>query len=238
MIQFRPPSPLPVGYQVSIRNLLGITFLTVLIFIVLGVIIVQLDQTIFDEARDRTEAMLWFALLLATSVLTATGYVLAWRTPLGWGIVGMTRPTRRWILIAVAVGVILFFVGERVDSALGLGILADFKREFGSGLESEVGVISLLAARVLLLPLALEVYFRGVLLNFFANRLGQEAGLFVSSILFAGLFFSPSIPISMAYGFIYGIAYGLLFLRSGSLWPAIVGHATLGGLVVAKAAWV
>lgn len=237
MISFKPPSPLPAGYQVSIRNLFGITFLTVLIFIVLGAIIVQLDPTIFGPDRNRAEALLWFALLLTTGVLTATGYVLAWRTPARWGIIGLTRPEPRWIAISVAVGVILFFLGERVDAALGLGILADFQREFGPGLTNQVGLISLFAARMLLLPMALEVYFRGVLLNFFTARFGPEAGLFVSSILFAGLFFRPDLPVSMAYGFIYGIAYGLLFLRAGSLWAAIAAHATLGGLIVAKAAW-
>ena len=41
----------------------------------------------------------------------------------------------------------------------------------------------------------------------------------------------------MAYGFIYGLAYGLLFMRSGSLWAPIAAHGTLGALIVAKAAW-
>jgi membrane protease YdiL (CAAX protease family) len=77
-----------------------------------------------------------------------------------------------------------------------------------------------------------------LLLNFFANRFGPEAGLFIAAVLFAGLFFRPDLPISLAYGFIYGIAYGLLFVRSGSLWPAIVAHGTVSALIVAKAAWV
>lgn len=237
MITLKPPPQLPVGYQVSVRNLFGITFLSVLIFVVLGVIIVQLDPTIFGPNRNRAEALLWFALLLTTGVLIATGYVLAWRTPARWGIIGLTRPEPRWIVIAVCVGAVLFFLGERADHGFGLGIMDDFRKEFGTGLHTQMGLVSLFAARMVLLPLALEIYFRGIMFNFFAGRFGPEAGLFISSILFAGLFFRPDLSISMAYGFIYGLAYGLLFLRSGSLWVSIAAHGTLGALIVAKAAW-
>jgi membrane protease YdiL (CAAX protease family) len=238
MISFKPPQPLPVGYQVSIRNVLGITFLSVLFFVIFGVIVVQLDPTIFKGNRNQAEALLWFSLLLATGVLTATGYVLAWRTPLRWGIVGLIRPEAQWILIAITIGAGLFFIGDRADSFFNLGIISDFRAQFGAGLKTQAGLVSLFAARILLLPIALEVYFRGVLLNFFANRFGPEAGVFIAAALFAGLFFRPDLPVSMAYGFIYGITYGLLFIRSGSLWPAIVANATVSALIVAKAAWV
>ncbi|MFT5540132.1 MAG: membrane protease YdiL (CAAX protease family) [Alphaproteobacteria bacterium] len=238
MISFKLPQPLPVGYRVSIRNVLGITFLSVLFFVIVGAIIAQLDPGIFKDNRNRAEALLWFSLLLTTGVLTATGYVLAWRTPQRWGIVGLIRPEAQWILIAITVGAVLFFVGERADNFFRLGIMGDFRDQFGTGLKTQVGLVSLFAARVLLLPIALEVYFRGVLLNFFATRFGPEAGLFIAAILFSGLFFRPDLPISMAYGFIYGIAYGLLFVRSGSLWPAIVANGTVSALIIAKAAWV
>ncbi len=238
MIQFRSPAPLPVGYRVTLRNLIGIVALAVLVFVLLGVIVVQIEDDIFSPERNRAESLLWFALLAFTAVMVATGYVLAWRSPQRWGIIGLVRPHPRWILIAVASGAVLFFLGERLDDAFRFGILADFEREFGAAIATEVGLLSMLAARALLLPVALEVLFRGVLLNFLANRLGQEAGLFVSALLFAGLFFNAELPISMAYGFIYGLVYGLLFLRSGSLWTAIVAHGTLGALIVAKVAWV
>ncbi len=237
MIRLQAPPPLPVGYRVTLRNLIGITFLAVLVFVVLGVIVVQLDPTIFKPTRNRAESLLWFSLLLATGIFTATGYVLAWRTPERWGIVGMVRPHPRWILIALATGAALFFVGERVDALSHFGIAADLKTEYGTAISTQIGLILLLAARGVVLPVAFEIYFRGVLFNFLANRFGVEISLLVSSIAFAGLFFQPHLPVSMAYGFIYGIAYGLLFLRSGTLWTAIVANGAVGALMVAKAAW-
>src|SRR5690606_30664982 len=135
---------------ISVRNLLGITALAVLVFVLLGIIVVQLDPTIFTRGRASSESFLWFALLAFTSVLTATGYVLAWRTRERWGIVGLVRPHPRWILIAVATGTVLFFIGERADHMFGFGIDAAFKREFGASLAAEVGLLSLFAARGLL----------------------------------------------------------------------------------------
>lgn len=237
MIRFQAPPPLPVGYQVSIRNFLGVTLLMVLFVVLLGVIAVRLDPTIFTPKRDPSESLLWACLLLFTGVLVATGFVLAWRAPERWGIIGLVPPERRWVLIAVATGVVLFFIGERTDTLFHLGIHAHYKAQFGIGLDSQVGLISLFAALALLFPIATEVYFRGVLLNFLANRIGQEAGLFIAALLYAGLYFRPDLPISAAYGLVYGLAFGLLFLRSGSLWTAIIASGTIGALIVAKAAW-
>jgi membrane protease YdiL (CAAX protease family) len=237
MITLKPRSELPVDYKVSLRNVLGITLFTVLVAVLLGVIVVQLDHSIGAADGDPIKKVLWIFLILLTGVLTATGYVLAWRTPLRWGIIGLTPPEPRWVLISVAVGAVLFFLGERADHVLRLGILENFRAQFGTGLKSQVGLLSMLAVFGLLRPIALEVYFRGVLLNYFVNRIGAEAGLFVTSLLFAGLYFQPDLPANMAYGFVYALAFGLLFLRSGSLWNAVVAHATVGVLFVAKVAW-
>lgn len=238
MIRFQAPPPLPVGYKVSIRNMLGITVLALLVMLLLGVILVRFDPTIFTPDRNPGESLLWFALMIFTGVLIATGYVLAWRTPERWGIIGLTQPHPRWVLIAIASGAVLFFVGEQVDALMQLGIHANYKEAFGPATGTEIGLISLFAAMAVLFPIALEIYFRGVLLNFLANRIGQEAGLFIAALAFAALYFRPDLPISMAYGFVYGIVYGLLFVRSGTLWTAIVASGTVGALIVAKAAWV
>jgi hypothetical protein len=237
MITLKPRSELPVDYKVSLRNVLGITLFMVLVAVLLGVIVVQLDHSIGAADGDPIKKVLWIFLILLTGVLTATGYVLAWRTPLRWGIIGLTPPEPRWVLISVAVGAVLFFLGERADHVLRLGILENFHSQFGAGLKSQVSLLSMLAVFGLLRPIALEVYFRGVLLNFFVNRIGAEAGLFVTSLLFAGLYFQPDLPANMAYGFVYALAFGLLFLRSGSLWNAVVAHATVGVLFVGKVAW-
>lgn len=237
MIRLQGPPPLPVGYRVTLRNLIGITFLAVLAFVVIGAILVQLDPAIVSPNHNSAESLLWFALLTATGILAATGYVLAWRTSERWGIVGLVQPHPRWILIAVAAGVMLFFVGERADAVFRLGFMADFRATFGPAISAQIGLVSLLVAFAVVMPIAFEIYFRGLLFNYLSNRFGIEVGLFVSSLAFAGLFFHPHLPVSMLYGFVYGIVFALLFMRSGTLWTSIVANGTVGALMVAKAAW-
>lgn len=237
MITFKPRPELPINYVVSLRNVLGVTFLALLVATLLGVIVVQIDPAIGAAGKDPIKKVLWVFLVLLAGVLTATGYVLAWRTPKRWGIVGLTPPQPRWVLISVAVGTVLFFLGERVDHLLKLAILDSFRAQFGAGLKTEVGLLSMMVVFGLVRPIALEIYFRGVLLNFCVGRFGSEIGLFVTALLFSGLYFQAGQPANMAYGFVYGLAFGLLFLRSGSLWNAIAAHATVGVLFAAKAAW-
>ncbi|MEE8140610.1 MAG: type II CAAX endopeptidase family protein [Alphaproteobacteria bacterium] len=233
-----PPHPDPaLPYRITIRNFIGITLMTVLIFVIGGVIVVRLDPSIFTKERAVLDNLLWFSLLASVGVLASTGYVLASRTAMGWAIIGLTRPEARWVLIAVSAAAALFFAGERLDALMGLGIMEGTRASYGATLESEVGLIGLMAVLAIILPISLEIYFRGVLFNFLRPMLGLEAAIGVSALAYALLFFNPMVPVYMAYGVVHGVVFCLLFVRSGSLWTAIVANGTLAALTVAKVAW-
>lgn len=233
-----PPSPDPaLPYRITLRNLVGITLLSVLIFVIGGVILVQIDPTLFTPEREPMDKLLWVSFLATAGVLASTGYVLASRTNLGWGIIGLTRPHPRWILIAVATAAALFFAGERLDAVLSLGIIESTRANFAPSLGTEVGVVGLIAVMALVLPIPLEIYFRGVVFNYLRGLLGPEAAIGISSAIYGAVYYNPAIPIYMAYGVIHGAAFAVLFLRSGSLWTAIAANGTLGTLLMAKVAW-
>jgi|GEM_PF-2424483 len=233
-----PPHPDPtLSYRITIRNFIGITLMTVLIFVIGGIIVVRLDPSIFTKERALLDNLLWFSLLASVGVLASTGYVLASRTAMGWAIIGLTRPEARWVLIAVSVAAALFFAGERLDALMGFGIMESTRASYAATLKSEVGLIGLMAVLAIILPISLEIYFRGVLFNFLRPMLGLEAAIGVSALVYGLLFFNPSIPVYMAYGVVQGAVFCLLFVRSGSLWTAIVANGTLSALTVAKVAW-
>ncbi|MCZ6814580.1 MAG: type II CAAX endopeptidase family protein [Alphaproteobacteria bacterium] len=233
-----PPHPDPtLSYRITIRNFIGITLMTVLIFVIGGVIVVRLDPSIFTKERALLDNLLWFSLLASVGVLASTGYVLASRTAMGWAIIGLTRPEARWVLIAVSVAAALFFAGERLDALMGFGIMESTRASYAATLESEVGLIGLMAVLAIILPISLEIYFRGVLFNFLRPMLGLEAAIGVSALVYGLLFFNPSIPVYMAYSVVQGAVFCLLFVRSGSLWTAIVANGTLSALTIAKVAW-
>ncbi|MEE8284076.1 MAG: CPBP family intramembrane glutamic endopeptidase, partial [Alphaproteobacteria bacterium] len=137
----------------------------------------------------------------------------------------------------VATAAALFFAGERLDALMGLGIMEGTRASYAATLRTEVGLIGLMAVLAIILPISLEIYFRGVLFNFLRPMLGLEAAIGVSALAYALLFFNPSVPVYMAYGVIYGVVFAVLFVRSGSLWTAIVANGTLAALTVAKVAW-
>ena len=233
-----PPHPDPaLPYRITIRNFIGITLMTVLIFVIGGVIVVRLDPSIFTEERALLDNLLWFSLLASVGVLASTGYVLASRTAMGWAIIGLTRPEARWVLIGVSTAAALFFAGERLDALMGLGIMEGTRASYAATLESEVGLIGLMVVLAIILPISLEIYFRGVLFNFLRPMLGLEAAIGVSALAYALLFFNPMVPVYMAYGVVHGAVFCVLFVRSGSLWTAIVANGTLAALTVAKVAW-
>lgn len=234
---FPPPGPPPTGYRITLRNVIGITLMTALCIVIGGVIVVQLDPTIFTPQRPFVDKLLWVVFLTTAGVLLSTAYVLGWRTAAGWGIVGLTRPHPRWLLISVATAAVLFFVGERLDDALGFGILATTRRTFGPALSTDVGMLTTFAAMAVVLPVPLEIYFRGVLFNYLRGLFGDEPAIGLSAAIFALVYYNPEIPIYMAYGVIHGAAFAVLYARSGSLWTSIAANGALNALLLAKVAW-
>ncbi len=83
-----------------------------------------------------------------------------------------------------------------------------------------VAVIALLPA------LAEELVMRGVLLTSLAARLGAALSVALTAALFAVI----HDPLRLAFAFVLGLVFGLVRLRTASLWPSVVVHATLNTL--------
>ena len=83
------------------------------------------------------------------------------------------------------------------------------------------GVWSLVSV-VLLAPLCEELLCRGILLEGLRARYGVTAALIGSSLFFALIHFHPVMVIN---AFLLGLLFGILTLRTQSIWPAVVLHA-------------
>lgn len=231
-----PPGP-SAPRHITIRSFIGITMMTVLIFVVGGIVLVKMDPTIFSKDRPVLDKMLWAALLANIGVLSSTGYVLGTRTVQGWALIRLESPSPRWVLIALATAAVVFFAGERLDAVFGFGILESAKANYGPSLNTQIGLIGLFAVLGVIVPIPVEIYFRGVLFNFLRGFTTEEAAIGLSAILYGLLFFNPAAPINIAYGIAHGAVLCLLYVRSGTLWTAIIANGALGALTVAKLAW-
>jgi len=88
---------------------------------------------------------------------------------------------------------------------------------------------------VIAAPIAEEVFFRGYMFRFMEQRIGFQAGLLLSSAVFAMIHLNPSgLPVYMVIAMVMTMVYR----HSGSLVSPIVAHATLNGTVLLASAFV
>jgi membrane protease YdiL (CAAX protease family) len=93
----------------------------------------------------------------------------------------------------------------------------------------------LVALTSLLAPVCEELAFRGYLLSALRIRLGTGAALAAGTLLFAAMHLDP---VRLPALLVQGAAFGWLAIRSGSIWPAVAGHAAnnLAAALLAAAA--
>ena len=76
-----------------------------------------------------------------------------------------------------------------------------------------------------------EFLYRGVFRCLFGKRWFQTAlYVTVSSVVFAGAHWEFGPPV-VAFAFLYGVSFALLYVATGNLWPNVVGHALVDLLV-------
>lgn len=139
---------------------------------------------------------------------------------------GVRRVSKRWLLIAIGVGLFAFVLK-------GLAVLAWIQitgntnnvqgvyAEGGGG-----GVLSLVLATFflgILTPIGEELLFRGVVANALL-RYGWFVGVVGSTAIFA---LGHGINIVFPVAVVGGLATAEIFRRSGSVWPAVIVHVVL-----------
>lgn len=176
----------------------------------------------------RSSALLPVALsiLLQATITLAAVYVVVLRLRgLAWRDLGLVTPPEGWLmrglllaLVAVpAVGLVNLTVSALQGTPIEnpqLETLAPVGLSLGNFL-----LVLLLAG--LVVPLAEEIAFRGLLQGWLRERYGPGAGILLSALLFALV---HGIPLLIPALLLVGLLLGWLYERSGSLWPAVAMH--------------
>ncbi len=163
----------------------------------------------------------WVKIALAASLLAGLALLLSAET---------RRALSRWKAWHPAAGAaaalllyLVFLLGRAALAALLPSSRAAIASVYAPRAGWPLWLIGLLLA--LVTGPAEEIYWRGLLQRALAERLGPAGGLLAASACYALVhIWTLNLPLILA-ALTAGLAWGWLFLRAGSLWPAVLSHS-------------
>jgi CAAX prenyl protease-like protein len=235
--QNRPPTPAAVPRAVATgffhrpSTARILPFATYMAFIAVADLLGQLGLTV-DELRWLYPVKI--AAVVAVLWAYRRHYVeLAWQ-PVRWPA----------IAAAVGVGVLVLVLWINLDADwMQIGASAGFNPAGADGRIDWLLVTLRIVGAALVVPVMEELFWRSFLMrwierNDFMNVVPAAVGLkacIVSVILFG---FEHNLWLA---GIVAGIAYSLLYMRTGNLWTAVLSHAVTNGIlgvwVVTTSSW-
>jgi membrane protease YdiL (CAAX protease family) len=199
---------------------------------------IVIQRTLQQPGMQALLVMLVLSLAAVTTML-----MVRQRWPQLWSLAhppgfGFVRPQRtRFLLLAVLIGVATPLLGGWLTHWLAHGQpLTQNITQLGESTPL-AWRIPLVLLVVSLGPLVEELLFRGVLLSALLQRWGRGTAIGLSSLAFA-LAHLPGLDwqlFALPDLILLALALAWLRLRSGSIWPSVVGHGANNLLAVA--AW-
>ena len=150
-----------------------------------------------------------------------------------WRLIKPRGLTVRMVLTAIAIGFLLRLLSW---CKLVAGISFGFYRNTDPGAvagpsfsfncaEPQVVLLGFIVM-VMMVPFIEEMLHRGIIQTWLADR-GPLIAIILSSLFFM-LMHRQS---TWLFAFIAGLAFGIQFWRSGTIWYSIISHATVNGLI-------
>ena len=124
-------------------------------------------------------------------------------------------------LAALAASILAAFVYGLVVDSLGLESLRPPEIDDDT-IFPGIGILLTLQALAVVTPLSEEILFRGFALRGLLPSIGPGPAVVATALLFSVLHLEPQVMIPI---FITGLALGLLYVKTGSVWPCIAAHA-------------
>lgn len=192
------------------------------------------------------------ARLLAVAALSAAITVASYALMLIPAIAVAVVAHRRGGRFSEAVGLRAFPVGRTVGWALAVvvggflttAVYASAATSFGISVQGNTGdlvsgfgagpleLIMVFALVGVVAPFVEEITFRGIVFPSLREAWGTTPALLVSGALFGVVHLQPTIALPLA---LIGIALAVVFLRTRSLWSAIIAHCAYNSVALALA---
>lgn len=219
----------PPGLRIPVRTVIAIILVLVFALFVRACIQLELRALDFEAGYARDLSYLLASPILVLLLLPLMrGHKEFWSQ-----ILDRRRLTVRLVLSAVALGVamrIIWWSQLIITISFGLARNNDLAAAVGPKFSfacPRSQVIGLgLVVMALLVPVVEEFLHRGVLQSAFVHT-GKPIAIIVSALIFTAL----HTPSSYAFVFVMGVALGLQFWNTQTLWTSMITHVTYNGLI-------
>lgn len=139
-----------------------------------------------------------------------------------WADIGLVKTTAGWVAASVGLFVVLRVVVTVLAMLMAqLGITSVQSQAIAPVGFSLPGAVGMLLFAGVLVPIAEEIFFRGVVYRWLRDKWGVGVGVVVSGIVFGAAHLEPATAIP---AMVLGGVLALVFERSKSLWPSILIH--------------
>jgi uncharacterized protein len=173
------------------------------------------------------------ALLEVLSLMGSLYFLGLVRKKKPWSALGFSRPTLHWVVIAGLIGLIMIPLAGWITLLIQMLLnLPTENPQLEFLLPEHFSLFGLIASFVLigvLVPIAEEAYFRGLVYTTMRSKWSVGLSLVVSSAFF-GLLHGNIALAGMAFAL--GVILGWVYERSKSLWPSIVIHMINNGIKI------
>jgi membrane protease YdiL (CAAX protease family) len=147
------------------------------------------------------------------------------RRKLSWADVGFRPTTRKWLLSALLLALlfipIIAIIAMIIQLALGLPLENPQLDFLIPDQFTWLGAIGMLLLGGIIVPIAEELFFRGVLYNWLRGSFGIWVAVPGSALVFGLLHGEISVA---GATFVMGLVLAWFYERSNSLWPSILIH--------------
>lgn len=222
--QIKQPSNLPSIWKWTDILLIALTSSLIIVLGAWG-----LAEYFQPQINEQSELPLLYT--AALTALEALGIILGiaifgiWRKKMSWKDIGMLPTTASWLLWAGLTAIlfipIIGLIAMAIQIALGLP-MENPQLEFLVPKDlTWYGILGMIFFGGFVVPVAEELFFRGVLYRWMRQFLGMWMAIAVSSLIFGLL--HGDIAVAGAT-FVMGIILAWFYERSGSLWASITIH--------------
>ena len=152
---------------------------------------------------------------------------------LGWADLGLYRPQQPWLLHALLMGlfctVLAAVSNALLQHVMGQPLENPQIQAIAPTVATPLTAILMLLTGSIIVPIAEEIAFRGLLYRWLRIRLAVMPAVLLSALCFAALHGVPALVPSLT---LIGIVLALATERSGSVWPAIVIHGVFNFIMM------